>query len=400
MNYVFTTTRLIMGGIETLIMRMSDWLIDNGHNVTIVSSEGGSQVEKISPQVQVYTVGSVRFNLACYPVPLSFLYSDDLIKSFRDADVVMSFTEPGCMFSYHMCRSSKSQAKVVSGVFEPSMFLGSYEYFDSIFWHTIHNKNKFYMNQVIVDINKEQGKFTDGVKVWPLPINVKKFIPVSKQNIRKNNVILSIGRLDRMKGYNVYMPSIIRDLIDAGYKDIEWHIIGDDETNGLEPTKAEMLEQIKKYKIESHVKMLGIVDYSNLINHLGSAKVFVGMGTAAVEASSAGIPSICAIIHEYNAKTYGFLWDQPEGCVGERWVGVEPTKDVKRLITHILSLDEEDYKSLSEKSVNHSLMFDIDKRMEEFIKCVDESDFGFNLAPKGRLKHIFKKSLRYSRKLF
>lgn len=42
MNFVFTTCRLVMGGNETLILRMSEWLLSEGHSVTVIAAQGVS----------------------------------------------------------------------------------------------------------------------------------------------------------------------------------------------------------------------------------------------------------------------------------------------------------------------------------------------------------------------
>jgi glycosyltransferase involved in cell wall biosynthesis len=122
--------------------------------------------------------------------------------------------------------------------------------------------------------------------------------------------IVSVGRLDKMKSYNIYMVDVVKDLLQRGYK-VSYDIYGEG------PLREEIEEKIRISKLEKHIHLRGQMDYRETEITLSDAFVFVGMGTASIEASMCGVPSIVAIADATEPLTYGFLQDLPFGSCGE-----------------------------------------------------------------------------------
>ena len=150
-----------MGGNETLVIRMSEWLIAQGHWVTIVTAQGGFLADKLPRGCRNYIIGSTDFGAAVIP---GWPFSKDVKRCFRDADVVMSFSSGGCMFSYHLMRSTASNSKLIAGVFHPNTGVtkGKKHYFDWVFQDGVYDQNKVYMNAAIREIHEaEVGRAFD-----------------------------------------------------------------------------------------------------------------------------------------------------------------------------------------------------------------------------------------------
>lgn len=388
MNFVFTTCRLVMGGNETLILRMSEWLLSEGHSVTVIAAQGGYLADKMPKGCNVIVVGSFRFGAAVIPF---FNYDDDIKEIFKQADVVMSFSGGGCMFAYHLYkRFSPKSAKLISGVFHPNTGVSEVSYFNSIFWNAVFNENKFYMNKAISEEHAQKGYDTENTKLWTLPVIIDR----KSDNLSigfDSNIILSIGRLTEFKGYNYYMIDVVKELVNQGFKNIEWHVIGDDEPNTREPVKKYMQSKIIEYGLQDNIMLHGIIDYKELPKFINKSKVFVGMGTSAVEACACGVPTICAVVDEKEGYTYGYMWDQPKGCVGEKLLNTKPDIKVLDLIKNLLLLNESDYQKMSTKALNVTEDFLLENQMKEFMSLLISSKPGLNRKPPGRIFHIIKK---------
>ncbi len=388
MNFVFTTCRLVMGGNETLILRMSEWLLSEGHSVTVLAAQGGYLADKMPKDCNVIVVGSFRFGAAVVPL---ISYDNNIKDTFRQADVVMSFSGGGCMFAYHLYkRFSPKSAKLISGVFHPNTGVEETSYFNSIFWDAVFNENKFYMNKAISEEHAQKGYDTDNIKLWTLPV-ISEFKNDNLLTGFNSNIILSIGRLTEFKGYNYYMIDVVKELVHQGFKNIEWHVVGDDEPNTREPVKKYMQSKITEYGLQNNIKLHGIVDYDKLPKYINKSKIFVGMGTSAVQACATGVPTICAVVDDKEGYTYGYMWEQPKGCVGEKLVNTKPEIKVFDLIKNILLLSESDYQNISTKAVGITDVFLLENQMQEFLFLLKTAKPGVNKKPLGRMKHIIKK---------
>ena len=111
--------------------------------------------------------------------------------------------------------------------------------------------------------------------------------------------LVSIGRLDHFKTYNVTMLDVVRRLRDLGH-DVSWDVYG----TGM--LQARMVSRITELQLESHVRLLGNVDYRRIPEVLTSAFAFVGSGLSMMEAAACGVPSVPAIEYADLPQTFGF----------------------------------------------------------------------------------------------
>ncbi len=59
MNFLFTYVSMQTGGIETLILRMTDWLIKKNHSVDILLMfKRGDLLSKINKKANIITLGN------------------------------------------------------------------------------------------------------------------------------------------------------------------------------------------------------------------------------------------------------------------------------------------------------------------------------------------------------
>lgn len=111
--------------------------------------------------------------------------------------------------------------------------------------------------------------------------------------------IVSIGRLDHFKTYNLTMPDVLQRLIKRGY-DVSWDVYGSG------PLRARMSQRIEELGLFDHVRLLGNIDYKTIPSVLDGAFAFVGSGLSMMEAAACGVPSLPAIEYDNLPETFGF----------------------------------------------------------------------------------------------
>ena len=121
----------------------------------------------------------------------------------------------------------------------------------------------------------------------PNGVNIDDFdiIPHPDQN-SECPVIISVGRLQRMKNYqaSINACALLKDL------DFEYHILGDGDE------KPALMKLIEERRLANKVKLLGF--RSNVAKHLSQSNIFLmssyweGFGLALVEAMACGLPAV------------------------------------------------------------------------------------------------------------
>jgi 1,2-diacylglycerol 3-alpha-glucosyltransferase len=118
--------------------------------------------------------------------------------------------------------------------------------------------------------------------------------------VNKSNKVISIGRLTPFKTYNSCMIDAIARLKTKG-------IILNYEIYGTGECEKSLKDKIQQLDLQDQVQLKGDISYDRIKEVLNGALAFVGSGTALIEASAAGVPSIIGIEHATDSATYGFL---------------------------------------------------------------------------------------------
>jgi hypothetical protein len=178
--------------------------------------------------------------------------------------------------------------------------------------------------------------------------------------------IVSVGRLAPAKDYNFYMIDVVKELKARGHK-VEWCVYGEGE---YEP---EMRRRIRQEGLESTISIRGIAPYHQFWQVLSDAHVFVGMGTAILEASWFRVPNVYANPYDRVGLTYGPVYRIPEGSIVPALTS-PPTIKVVDEIDRILRLNSAQYKAEEELVYRHVQCHEMDKSMNRFLKFVSEAE--------------------------
>jgi glycosyltransferase involved in cell wall biosynthesis len=353
-----------MGGIATLMARMAEWLIARGHTVQVLVANRGELGEMFPPQVIITEVRE-GFHKLCKPLAARAAINSLGLRSF---DVIKAFDTKSAWIASLLAVNMRPRPKLLCGNYGLGFFPPRHKPFRAM-WPRLHARNvvRSYTPNNLLFMGEEHrailkrnyGERYDGI-VWPLPVDASRFKEAKRSP--KRGQIVSIGRLSPMKEYNLYMIDIVERLAGRDAS-VHWHVYGE----GL--FENQMRESIAARGLTKHITLHGRLNYQRFQEALREAWVFVGMGTAAVEAGLCGVPTLVALAYDRVGKTYGALQDWSFGNVGD--VGqTKPEKMVGSEIAAILALSDQDYAEESRLVQEYALRYDRDKLMEKYMDII------------------------------
>jgi len=359
---LFIYDYLYTGGIETLILRIANWLVVEGYELTIILRKKGEIAEHINHKVTVIELGKT-YRLLYLPY-----FSKKVLKkcNFYNFDYIMSFHPRSNWIAANLIDNLNLKSKYVTGVYHPRAY----------FNHDLHLSEKICYKYLLSHQNSDSILFmNDETKlhhqvnlstvfpksiIWPLPVEERK---IEERKISKYKFV-SIGRFAKFKTYNIYMMSIIRKLLDEGFE-IIYEIYGSGELEKY------MKEEIRRFSLEKNVFLKGNLDYSSFSKVLESAYLFIGMGTSVIEASFCKVPSLVAIENAKKSISYGFLHQLPYYNVGEKNSNLKEN-DVYALIKNLLSLDEKSYNLISNEAYQYVQVYSLTNLMPKWLKQINK----------------------------
>jgi len=240
------------------------------------------------------------------------------------------------------------------------------------------NKSVYFMSKAVQNTYVEQ--FGDYFKKWPIH---KLTLDQSQLNWQPMEggilKVTSIGRIAKFKPYNFGALDVVESMTKKGFP-IHWNIWGHGD-------EAELLKKtIHDRGLSSHVTFHGELPYSQFNQIALEADLFVGMGTAALEAAQMGVPTVVALAWSA-LGTYGFLHQCPADSIGEHYTGSEETNliDVitsysgtskkqrveigllcQEVVSQKTSGDPPPFDALFEGGINYPSSFIISLRMKTF----------------------------------
>lgn len=240
-------------------------------------------------------------------------------------------------------------------------------FYDRYFLKHLPDSNKAFMSEAVLRLHQEgTGMRFPGAHISPLPIkSPKQFALATRESPR----LVSIGRIDLdMKTYNFTVPSVVRELRSLGHS-LTWDIYG----GGSPDAIAKLRCQLELQDVADSVKLHGELPYSEMSQALDKSTAFIGMGTAAIEAAMAGIPSIIAVANAPDATCYGLLCDVPFGICGEQGVYWVQRHSVKTTLSNLITCPPHEYNQLAERCRASAMQYEYSKTISSFIKHSKQS---------------------------
>lgn len=360
--YVVVQMSFSMGGIETMTLRMAKSIVSNG-DILVVCGDKGPMSVLLPHDTDFFLVTRDRDVLNILPQYLKTKYPslEVVLISFHPWSLVACYIlryrlglhRVNCVRNFHLVTHSRS--------FFFSTKFPLVNKFLRIIFLSPPKSSVFFMNDAARDAHVKEWK-TDlsGYGVLRLPLAMVE----PSWNLSENNYIniVSVGRLVPFKAYNRAASSIVRSLLNNGVM-VKWDIWGDGDDKDL------IEEEIRMHDVAESVVLRGVLPYSEFMGSIINYDVFVGMGTALLEAAQSGIPSICAI-DDCSHFSYGFLHEAPIDSVGDLVLGVVqiPIIEVLQRFYNASPVNRQEIGRLCAKSARERSL-----NIDQFVKSVRSS---------------------------
>lgn len=312
--YIFVADGMNIGGIETLLIRMANQIADLGYRVMIVA-QNGPCLESVGNKV-------VTFELVAGQSLFSQLMKMPLKHVTEDTKVLFWAATPYNLVSIykyqrHLNKKYRAESVAVSGIFGPARPIQGlrrrYDMLDHLFvlgW--LPKGSVYFMSEVVQETYVKQ--FGNYFRKWPIH-KLALGRPSIEWRPRERDVlkVVSIGRITEFKPYNFGALDVVEAMIKRRIP-ISWDIWGHGD-------QSELLQRaIHERGLTSYIRFRGELPYSQFQKVASEADLFVGMGTAALEAADMGVPTLVALTWS-RLGTYGFLDQCPADSIGERVSG-------------------------------------------------------------------------------
>jgi glycosyltransferase involved in cell wall biosynthesis len=393
MQLLLINHSLYTGGVETLMVRMANWLVRNGHGCSILLRDSfeGDLTKLLDSKVNLRVVAN-QWDLLAVPGIGQLVWNRwDLPKPDAIYTLEQNWSTIGLLVRDLFPQSPPA---VATGAYHINQFAyedtplkwGRMELFrQQIYDRHYRDSQKFFMSEE-TRIGHE-AFFKRGLPdgwVWPLPIEIPSGESLSARKPAPYR-ILSIGRLTLFKTYSWYMVPILHSLREK-YPDVCWHVYG---FGGCE---RELVDDVWKDAIRDGL----IVFHGPIANH---AAVFIGMGTTLLEAAAAGVPCIPALVDDQESATWGFIDQMPYFTVGETVPGMEPGKKVEDLLHQIFLSSPAQVEAIQSSGRNYVDAYSSDRLMNRFLEHLNELERGHRLPLMLKVRYLWIRSLKLIRNL-
>jgi glycosyltransferase involved in cell wall biosynthesis len=303
MRVLLVSTRPGLAGVETLIKRM----------ISFFSSRNDIQISLL-----FMMKGNNDHLLNFLESKCAVYYGMDLLKvnnevKKKDFDYIYSFSLFPLIFSLLVKSLFFQKVKICCGVYHPLEYCwrhGPNSYIRKLAHKLVKSlpvENIFFMSQLTQEKHSlyMERDFSKS-PIIPVAIDTHRFKQVIRNPNRKK--IISIGKIVNFRTYMFQMVDICCDL-NKNHPElkVEYHIYGDG------PLRNKLADYIKTKSASEFVFLHGLVAYDDLEKVLTDAFLFIGCGTAMLEAAAAGVPALMTLCPSTNPYTYGFFSEVNNG---------------------------------------------------------------------------------------
>jgi len=349
------------GGIETLILRMTNWLVNTGNKVDLLlQTQEGELLQNLNPNINLIILGKNP--------DVKFLYKYYNNEIRKDYNVIYSYSPSKTWMAMLIGEKCFVYPLILNGVYH----MYDYTYFANFYHRYIFNKvlpdsNKVFMTpKVQTEHEKIFNRKIHNPFIWPLPIDSTNFINI-KRNPKKYKFV-SIGRLENFKTYNYTLLDIIKNLINLGY-DASYFIYGTGINYDL------IKDRIFELKLENNIFLKGTIPYNQFSVVLKDAFAFIGMGTSVIEAGLCKVPSITAIAYSKDPITHGLIHELKDyncGELEEKWA----LYNIEDILIKLIEMSDSEYELLCDESSRIlKSQYDLDILMNVFVNEICTLDY-------------------------
>lgn len=314
---LFIYGALPLGGIETFFMRMAKERHRLGLHTTILllslpHESNPELLNEMKKYANVLFPDDIFLNLGKFTRRLPLLVpvkKRALERILENVDQIHASDGMHALVGYRLSNMLNKNIIVTVGFYHYIKFLWGG---DNVAWHEKVNR-KFIFDFLPeksllffsegnrqLYIKHKRKKLTDA-NTFRLGVIDKKDIKVSGE-VNLPIKIVAIGRLVDFKTYNFYMIKVLKNLKTKGFN-VQFDIYGDG------PLKAQIADEINKAGLSESIHLKGTLDYLKFDETVSNYNLFIGSGTAIIQAAALGLPSIVGVENVIEAETYGYFSD-------------------------------------------------------------------------------------------
>jgi len=371
-----------LGGIETLIVRMAKAWHDRGVAVTVLllSRKGDpgllAELSKYSRVVYLSELSPCpsslfeRLSLFGWFSPLFRHRVSELLNAI---DHIHFFDSFSMLMGFRLLKLARVRKKMTGGVYHQNEY--SYPrlrktYFSSRFFELFSRvpaeKNVVFFNEISKrTLGSDYQKSFEDAPLLPIGIDLSKLEMRPLKDVDRTKVV-SIGRITSFKTYNLEFLKTMAGLKQKGLA-LHYDVYGDGEQLPLLKSK------VREYGLADAVHLHGSIPYSKFVDAVRPGLVFIGSGTALIEAAACGVPALIGIESQEDDRTYGFLHEMPGLSYHEKGLPVQ-TRPYGECVEWLASLDEEQYADICGRSREKAFEFSIDIFVNRFLQADREAE--------------------------
>jgi glycosyltransferase involved in cell wall biosynthesis len=379
---------LAMGGVETLLVRLAREFSSRGVCVRVLlllraGDEGllnelrcCATVRYLDEFVHLPTFGSERLALLAGFLPLK----QDAVFALLEGIDHVHFTESLTMtLCARLLAAARRAMRVTGGVYYQYEYAypdRGRRYFTSVMarqfaFHAGAGSMFFFSEAARQGLGATLGRDLSACPALPIGIDLKRARVRCSAAARRTKVV-SVGRITSFKTYNLHFLAAVAQMRRRGMP-LEYHIYGEG------PATPEVRRRIDQLGLAAHVHLHGHLDYSRFPETIADAGLFVGSGTALIEAAACGVPALIGIELQPDDLSYGFLHEMTGLAYHEQGID-HPKAPFIDHVERLLSLDADDYRTVCEASVRKARTYAIEGLVDGWIalhrQLADRSGYG------------------------